>query len=661
MTTHRRSACFIGLLMGLMMLAGLVPTLPARGQVTSGEVGVMLTTISPTVLSASGELAISGTVTNQSSEALQGVTVYLWRNATPIVTLARLTAAIEDPEPGGAVLQSASAHQLIRDGEPLEPGASAEFSVTAEFGPQVSEQTWLSQPAAAYLVGVEVFGWSSGDGYRLLGRATAPIAYPGTATVNTATIVVLNNRPSLLPLVAAEGEPAVFADDSLAVELSGRLDALLTLGSQEGVLSVIDPVLYDEVQALAGGYRIQHASGTLVDGSPAVAAAARAWLARVDQLAQTGRLARAVTGSVDVAAVAGAGRDDILLRTQHSSVGERPLAELPLVVVPAGGEVTAASVAMLADLDPWLVLASNLDGDAMVQAEGDVRLLRVAGVTARDGDSAVQLRGLLLSAQLVAAQENLVLVSVVDSTAQAALESNTQPWRTRLLVSDLLEAHPQPDPLLLSEVGEISAPEELLQATDHAFASLDAWEELLTSNDEVTELTGGLVATGWSTCFGRDARAQADWLADVTAPAAQLLDSGVLELRVSDWVTTSADDNQLPVTVVNHGTRTVQVRVHFNSENPLRIKVDHSEVFTVRPGDSATVRVQPHTYGNGRVEVRAQLVTPSGHPIGKPISFLVTGTEAGRVSWLLIVGSGAVLLAATAMRIRQVRREHREA
>ena len=61
--------------------------------------------------------------------------------------------------------------------------------------------------------------------------------------------------------------------------------------------------------------------------------------------------------------------------------------------------------------------------------------------------------------------------------------------------------------------------------------------------------------------------------------------AGVLELRVSEWVTTSSD-NQLPVTVVNHGNRAVQVRVHFDSENPLRIAVDDSELFTVRPGDS---------------------------------------------------------------------------
>lgn len=659
MTTHRRRAGLIGLLMGLIVVLGLVPVPPARAQVTSDEVAVTLTTISPTVLGASGNLVITGTLTNRSPEALQGVEVRLWRDATPIVTLAGLESASGNPEPSGAVLQSASAHQLIRDGEPLQPGGTAEFSVAAAFGPQVSEQTWLSQPDAAYLVGVEVYGWSSGDGYRLLGRAISPIAYPGTATVNTATIVVLNARPSLLSLAAGADQLPIFADDSLVAELSGRLNTLLTLGAQQGVLSVIDPLLYDEVRALAGGYRVQQADGSVVDGSAAGAATASAWLARVDQLARTGRLARTITGSVDLLAVAEVGRPDIAQRAQDSLAAEHPLAGLPLVVVPADGQVDAASVAMMADLKPWLALASNLDGDAMVQTQDGVRLLRVAGIAAPAADSVVQQRGLLLSAQLVAAQENLVLVSVVDSVAQATIESETEPWRTRQSIPALLGAHPQPGPLQLGDVTQLPASDELLQATDDAFALIDAWDELLAADAEATKSSRAVVTTAWSTRFGRDTRAQTDWLTCLTAPAAQLLASGVLELRVSEWVTTSSD-NQLPVTVVNHGNRAVQVRVHFDSENPLRIAVDDSELFTVRPGDSTTVRVQPHTYGNGRVEVQAQLVTPSGHPIGSPTSFIVTGTEAGRVSWLIIVASGLVLLAATAMRIRQVRREHRD-
>ena len=71
--------------------------------------------------------------------------------------------------------------------------------------------------------------------------------------------------------------------------------------------------------------------------------------------------------------------------------------------------------------------------------------------------------------------------------------------------------------------------------------------------------------------------------------------------------------------------------------------------------------MQPHTYGNGRVAVWAQLATAGGHPIGPPTSFVVTGTAAGRVSWLIILASGAVLLAATALRIRQVRHDNRAA
>lgn len=76
MTTHRRRAGLIGLLMGLIVVLGLVPVPPARAQVTSDEVAVTLTTISPTVLGASGNLVITGTLTNRSPEACRA-----WKSA----------------------------------------------------------------------------------------------------------------------------------------------------------------------------------------------------------------------------------------------------------------------------------------------------------------------------------------------------------------------------------------------------------------------------------------------------------------------------------------------------------------------------------------------------------------------------------------------------
>lgn len=670
MTTQRPTAGLTGLLLVLLVVLASIPVL---GLVTASdshaqdaeELGVTISSISPTVLRADGNLVITGVLSNQSDQPLRGVSVHLWRDATPIVSLPQLDAALDREMTGGAVLESPPAQQVINDGDPLEPGETAEFSVSAVLGSAAEEQTWLSQPDAAYLVGVEVRGWSATGSYGVLGHATSPLPYPGTTSVPIATIVLLNARPSLLPLTGGQGRPAVFADESLAAELAGRLDTLLRLARQDEVLTVIDPALWDEVVAMADGYQVQQPDGSLVDGSPQNSELASNWLSRLDTVARQDRLARSIYGSVDVTSVAAADRAEILRRADAALPPDHPLAGLPLVVAPANQQVDLPTLDLLAPADPWLVLAGNLAGGQLLQATDDgVRLLRVAGTGQPDSSSAPQQRGVLLSSQLVAAEQGSVLTTVVDTQEQAATELTEPDWRTRQSVSSVIAASGEPGVLSLAEVPTVDVPAELLTATDDAAAVLETWRDLLAGNpasDEpaVDQPAGDVIVVAWSTRFGRDATAQADWLARSTAPASRLLGPEALQLRISEWVTTSEDDNLMPVTVINNTAQRVRVRVLFESQNPLRISVSDSDLFAIEPGDSTTVRVQPHTYGNGRVAVRAQLVTASGLPVGEQTTFIVNGTTAGRVSWLLILGSGVVLLVATVVRVRQVRREQR--
>ncbi len=679
MTTQRRTGGLTGLLLGLLLVLGMVPALALVTAPTSladqdDELAITVTSISPTVLRADGNLIITGVLTNQSDQPLRGVSVHLWRDATPIVSLPQLDAALEREVLGGAVLESPPAQQVINDGDPLQPGETAEFSVSAALGSHAEEQTWLSQPDSAYLVGVEVRGWSGAGSYGVLGHATAPLPYPGTETVPIATVVVLNARPSLLPLAGGEDGPAVFGDDSLAGALVGRLETLLRLARQDEVLTVIDPALYDEVAAMADGYQVLQPDGSLVDGSARNSELAADWLTRLDAVARQDRLARSVYGSVDVSAVAAAGRPDILQRAGEALPADHPLAGLPLVVAPADYQVDVDALDLLGGAEPWLVLAGNLAGSQLLQeADNGVRLLQVAGTGQRDDWGATQQRGVLLSSQLVAAQQGLVLTTVVDSQVQAETELSEPGWRTRQSVASVIEGSGEAAGLWLSEVPTVEVPAELLAASDTAAAVLATWGDLVTDPDAEEPAagdpdaaptseapTGDVIAVAWSTRFDRDAAAQVDWLARSTAPASRLLGAEALQLRISDWVTTSEDDNLMPVTVINNTAQRVWVRVLFDSQNPLRISVDDSELFAVEPGDSSTVRVQPHTYGNGRVAVSAQLVTAGGHPVGERTAFIVNGTTAGQLSWVLILASGVVLLVGTALRVRTVRQDRRE-
>lgn len=654
MRARLRPLGLIGLLVGVLFTLLVTPGGRAVAQ-ESTLVTIELTAVSPMVLTDHGELVISGRVTNNSDDELHQAEVRLWRDATPLTTIAALSQDTSAAR-RGALLESASARQLLNDGSALAPGDTAEFTVRAALGPNAPEQTWLSEPDAAYLVGVAVF-----VGYDELGRASTLLGYPGAEPVPFGTIVVLNARPSLLPLDATGEAPPVFANTTLVAELSGRLAKLLELSERPGVLTVLDPALYSEVQALAQPHRIAAADGSWIAGSQANQDLAAAWLTRVDQLAANESLARGLYGSPDVTSAVASGHAEVLTQASTALPTDHPLAKLPLVVVPAGGQLDQPTAAELAAAEPWLVLGSGLPGERSLQIDQQLTMLAVLSPPdATTETDQLADRGRQLAYQLVGARAGSPQVQVVSTSAQVDVELDELAWRVRRPLAELL-AEQQPEHVVLPPGQTEAAGEPLLAATDRATAVLGTWGDLVADPDLGANDLAGIIATGWSTSFGRNAGDQARWITRASQPATQMITPQAVQLRISDWVTTSADANLLPVTVINTTDHAVQVRVHFESANPLRISVDDSELLSVQPGESTTVRVRPRTHGNGKVAISAQLSTAGGHPIGEPTSFIITGTEAGRVAWLIIVASGAVLLVATALRVRQVRLERREA
>lgn len=641
----------------------LVCASPAQADEDPAVVTVTLTSVSPEALGNSGDLVITGEVTNTSDSELRRLEVRLWRDATPLSTLTELARATASTTSSGAVMESESARAQLTSGDAaLAPGASAPFSVQASLAPEAAEQLWLSEPGAAYQVGVEVYGSEAGGGYRLLGRATTLAVYPDAEPINVATVVVLAARPSLLLVPAgADATEPIFADRSLAVELEGRLGELLSLAERPGTSTVIDPALYDEVTALAGPHQIRQADGSTAPGPASDSQRAAAWLARVDRLAAGPDLAIGLFGSPDVVAATAAGRPEVLAASQNALPRTHPLADLPLVVVPANHQIDSATLDALGQLDPWLVLAANLTPGAPTQTYNGLTALSVltADLAEQRPDQQLAHRGWLQAVELLTANQGGVPVVVVDNASDAALAAAELAWRRPISVRELLVSHPGTEPLQLASVPEAESPTELVTATDRAIDLFTTFGELTDQAESAAAELDRALATSWSTSFAGDQAAQVHWLTVAGEPAAALLVPDAVQLRITDWVTTSAEDNQLPVTVNNNTTYPVHVQVHFESENPLRISVDDSELFVVEPGESTTVRVSPRTAGNGTTAITAQLVTVSGRPVAAPVDFVITGTAAGRVAWLIILASGAVLLVATSLRVRQVRRGKR--
>lgn len=139
------------------------------------------------------------------------------------------------------------------------------------------------------------------------------------------------------------------------------------------------------------------------------------------------------------------------------------------------------------------------------------------------------------------------------------------------------------------------------------------------------------------------------------------VDLSKVTLRAAASYVMGSRTNTFPATLTNGLDIPITVGVEFTSENPQRIRVPSLDPVLVGPGESATLNVTPEATANGVVLVHAQITTLSGATIGRPVSIEITATDFGRVGWIIIVVSGAVVLGGTALRIRAVRQERAKA
>ena len=139
-----------------------------------------------------------------------------------------------------------------------------------------------------------------------------------------------------------------------------------------------------------------------------------------------------------------------------------------------------------------------------------------------------------------------------------------------------------------------------------------------------------------------------------------LMDPNLITISAARGFVMGSRTSDFPVTIANGMTTDVRVRMNFTSEVPQRISVPPTEVETVPAGESLTLNVAPEATSNGVVQVIAQLETAGGQAFGEEVPIQITATEFGRVGWLIIIVSGAVVLGGTVLRIRAVRAERTE-
>ena len=101
----------------------------------------------------------------------------------------------------------------------------------------------------------------------------------------------------------------------------------------------------------------------------------------------------------------------------------------------------------------------------------------------------------------------------------------------------------------------------------------------------------------------------------------------------------------------------IRVRLKFASDNQSRLSIKTIDLPPLAPTDSYTGNAKVTARANGTVPVTAQLYTPAGHRVGRPVQIEVRVTQNGTTGWAIALVAGVVLIASTSWRIRQITRE----
>jgi hypothetical protein len=645
-------------LVAVALTVGLV-AVPSPSHAAGPEASVVFTEVT-SYTAHTGTVTLTGTVTNTGSVPLYTVQVMMWRDAAPITSRAELTAALaKDPHAlaGARITDEGSFVTIVPSGGgSWEPGARASFTVTASVG-----QLGINS-SGVYLVGVHVRAATDrSSNYQTYGRGRTfvPVVGHDIRAAPSTTVVWMSSTPSLLRPATATS-PALFRDDHLAGELSGRLATLLEAANNETNSYAIDPALYREVAAMAAGYTVRQGQTTVAGTGQAVA---RDWLAGFERLPAF-RGYRLPYGNPDLAAAALAGDAGVLTRTTAALPEVPRVAGLPLVIRAGNGAADDRFLEYVAALRPAAILADTTSGPSAVTSTAGTVIATSAptnnpGPGPDDPTTAVQRRQRQLAESYAAALDGAGSVRVVATAAGAAGAATTSlaPWQSRTLLGSIRPAGTWTSTL---STGQAAGP--------LSGAIVAAVSDLAQSVTRYGDLTGDPASAALVAARTLSPALSQDWAGDQAAQAYATDAAGGyadaaagVRLRVAKKVTMTSRQNQFPVTVANASPTPVVVRVRFTTSNASRLSVPTTDPIKVAAGESVTVNVSPEATTNGEVDVVAQLITDGGFTVGGPEAFVIEATEAGRVAWVIVLGSGAVLLVLTVLRIRQVARTGRGA
>ena len=612
------------LLVAALLALAVVVVDPRPASAATDYLKVELTGVSTPTLDLADPaqvVELSGTLTNVSTVPIRYVNVHFWRLSTPQTTTTQLAQTLADVPIGARLFdeQAGNLDTLTRD-EDFAPGQRAEFTVRASVAQLTAGQYSLTRTDVGYLLGVQVRGIPADGPNQVVGEDQVVVAAT-TEPVESSALVLLSAPPTWLP-------DGAFIDDSLARDLASRLDTLLASAERDGVVAAVDPALLEAVELMTGDHVV---GGVSTPGS----GVALGWMRRVEALAEQDRLWRLPYANPHLTRADAAGELRRVLAWAATATPPSMLA-LPSVAVmeDGAGEELAEQ---LTDVDTVVVRNASGSRDGMPALMGASPLASFAALP-----PGVRL-GRLVTEELLADATPLYVISTVEAAA-----ADATPGAQRRHIAP---GSGPAGPLVWPDATE-PAPWPALADRLHAIEADADFLRQLTGSDEPVDLS----RIG-STAYSKDFADEAAALAYLDAVSPSRIDASLVTLRAAESFVMGSRTNTFPVTVTNGLGVPIRVRLEFASDSPQRIRVPAVGPVTVGPGQAATVDITPEATANGVAIVRAQLTTVAGDPLGRPLPIEISATDFGRVGWIIIVVSGAVVVGGTALRIRAVQRE----
>lgn len=700
----RIAACLAtGLLtVGTVTFAGSAPASAAESAPLLVSIDSM-----PASLPSTGEVTVTGHVTNRSKENWTDLNVYLLTSLAPLTTDAELADA-QRTDPLTDIGGRLTAAELFDPVGDLEPGASVDYTLSVP-----REELQITGAAGVYWLGVHVLGASEEgrvDGADGRARTFIPLMEPDGPRTTMSLVMPLEAG------IRRDTEGRLKNLDTWRELLGpqGRLGRLLRLSDASTttpVTWVLDPAVVDAAISVAGDNPAistapddgEETEPTEPDGNsssapsdltsddpsddepelPAQAERAEGWLASFRRQAERHTVLAVAYGGADVASMLRRTFDELFVEATELSARtmEGLDVETSPVVAPANGFLPRQALTSLDTQTPVLLSEAAVPAATETVMETD-RGLRIVlgdssvasgGPTPTPAYRALALRQRILSEVAVHALSSNGKQPLVVSTPQLwnpggqwrradFLSGLDQPWLRTVDLSTLTATANPPDPDKDANDVGLSYPRAEARA-ELPLANLLATEELGETGEVLADLltqNGTVDATLAKSAFlastylaRRHPNAAAATARESNDAVRSLMDR--VRIEGPSFVTMSSEEGTFAITLVNDLNEPVTVGVKAETGST-DLVIASPDVVSLGPGQRASVRLQATSLGVGLHSVSLLPTNSNGQALGSATRFNVRSSQVGLVIWIILgVGVTLLFLASGVRIIKRVR------